>query len=114
MKHLIAAISVLFALAASAYAQQRTVTVNSGEERTYVVETLRITRFDYDPPYATIVVQGTNTNTKVQCAIRSKLSNEFIATTVWNRPNDIVTEIVLSVPEHPDASSVEAICFEVE
>lgn len=82
----------------------------SSDERKYI----KVTKATYEGDYATVIVQGTTRGEPIQCVVQHKLSKDYIATEVWYSTTDIVTEVIIRMPDVFSTASLAALCFELD
>lgn len=75
---------------------------------------LKVTSVTFTEGYATVIVQGTRRRVPIQCYIQHRLSGDYIATEEWYITTDLVTEVIITMPDVFSTSSLGAACFEID
>lgn len=74
---------------------------------------LKVTSVTFTEGHATVIVQGTRRRVPIQCYIQHRLSGDYIATEEWYITTDLVTEVIIGMPDVFSTSSLGAACFEI-
>jgi hypothetical protein len=75
---------------------------------------LKVTSVTFSDGYATVIVQGTSRDVPIQCVVQHKLSKDYIATEDWYITTDLVTEVIIGMPDVFSTASLAVICFEID